>query len=154
MRGRGYTIAENYPGIYTINGDVLPIQVIDSRRLPADENLWLKSLSDRLDISALSRISAEVTRQGKAARVGAYLDVVTRANTETMEEAIQMGKGSKTLEQVLEEAGWLARWEAKGEEIGQRKKGIEIARNALTKGLSIEMIHDITGLPAEVITTL
>jgi len=41
-----------------------------------------------------------------------------------------------------------------GEQIGEEKKAIEIARNALTKGLSIEMIHDITGLPAEVITTL
>jgi len=41
-----------------------------------------------------------------------------------------------------------------GEEIGRREGSIAIARNALTKGLSIEMIHDITGLPTEVITTL
>jgi len=151
---RGYSVAENYPGIYTINGDVLPIQIIDSRQLPADENLWLKSLSDRLDTSALSRISEEVTRQGKAARIAAYVDVITRANTETMEEVIQMRKGSKTLEQVLEEAGWLARWEARGEEIGQRKKGIEIARNALAEGATPEFVRKITGLPTEVITTL
>jgi len=78
---RGYTVAENHPGIYTISGDVLPIQVIDNRRLPADENLWLKSLSDRLDISALSRINEEATRQGKTARIAAYLDVIIRANT-------------------------------------------------------------------------
>ena len=151
---RGYSVAENCPGIYTVSGDILPIQIIDSRQLPADENLWLKSLSDRLDTSAFSRISSEIYRQGKAARIAAYSDVITRANAETMKEVIQMGKRSKTLEQVLEEAGWLARWEARGEEIGQRKKGIEIARNALSKGLSIEMIHDITGLPAEVITQL
>jgi len=155
---RGYAVAENHPGIYTICGDVLPIQVIDSRRLPADENLWLKSLSDRLDISALSRINEEATRQGKTARVAAYLDVIIRANIKTMKEIVKMGEMPLELEQVLEESGWLARWEArgeaKGEEIGQRKKGIEIARNALTKGLSIEMIHDITGLPAEVITNI
>ena len=77
-----------------------------------------------------------------------------------------MGDMPLELEQVLEETGWFARrevknrakWEAKGEakgeEMGRRKEGIEIARNALTKGLSIEMIHDITGLPAEVIATL
>ena len=71
-----------------------------------------------------------------------------------MKEIVKMGEMPLELEQVLEETGWLARYEAKSEEIGRRKGGIEIARNALTKGLSIEMIHDITGLPTEVITTL
>jgi hypothetical protein len=151
---RGYVVAENHPGIYTISGDILPIQIIDSRRLPVDENLWLKSLSDRLDTRALSRISAEVTRQGKAARIAAYLDVIARANTKTMKEIVKMGEMPLELEQALEETGWFARREARWEEMGRRKEGIEIARNALTKGLSIEMIHDITGLPAEVITTL
>jgi hypothetical protein len=150
---RGYAVAENHPGIYTIRGDILPIQVIDSRRLPADENLWLKSLSDRLDISALSRISAEVSRQGKAARVGAYLDVVTRANTETMEEIIQMGKGSKTLEQVLEEAGWLASWEARGraegESRGRTEGALAIAQNMVNLGLPLETVVSATQLKPE-----
>jgi hypothetical protein len=30
---RGYTIAKNGPGIYTVSGDIIPIQVIDSRCL-------------------------------------------------------------------------------------------------------------------------
>ena len=38
-----------------------------------------------------------------------------------------------------------------GEQIGRAEEKIEIARNALTRGLSIEMIHDITGLPTETI---
>ena len=146
---RGYAVAENYPGIYNISGDVLPIQVIDSRRLPADENLWLKSLSDRLDISALSRISSEIYRQGKAARIAAYLDVVTRANTETMEEVIQMGKGSKTLEQVLEEAGWLARWEARGESRGRTEGALAIAQNMVNLGLPLETVVSATQLKPE-----
>jgi hypothetical protein len=58
---RGFVIAETSPGIYTVSGDILPIQVIDSRRLPATENLWLKSLSNRLDYSAFSRLSREVS---------------------------------------------------------------------------------------------
>jgi predicted transposase YdaD len=69
-----------------------------------------------------------------------------------------MGEMPVELEQVLEETGWLARWEArgeaKGEEIGRRKGGIEIARNALAEGATPEFVRKITGLPAEVITTL
>jgi len=147
---RGYVVAENCPGIYTVSGDILPIQVINSRRLPADENLWLKSLSNRLDTSAFSRINEEVTRQGKAARIAAYLDVIIRANTGTVEEVIKMSDVPLSIAKALEEAGWTAIWE----ETGRREGSIEIARNALTKGLSIEMIHDITGLPSEVIATL
>ena len=41
-----------------------------------------------------------------------------------------------------------------GQQIGREEKAIEIARNALTKGLSIEMIHDITGLDTETIQGL
>jgi len=155
---RGYTVAKNYPGIYTVSGDVLPIQVIDSRRLSADENLWLKSLSDRLDKGALSRISGEIYRQGKAARIAAYLDVIARANTKTMKEVVKMGEMPLELEQALEESGWLARYEAKnrtkGEEIGRRKEGIEIARKMKYAGRPCNEIKEFTGLPAEVITTL
>ena len=41
-----------------------------------------------------------------------------------------------------------------GQQIGEEKKAIEIARNALTNGLSIEVIHDITGLDIETINRL
>ena len=35
-------VDERSSGIYTVEGDILPIQIIDSRQLSADENLWLK----------------------------------------------------------------------------------------------------------------
>ena len=41
-----------------------------------------------------------------------------------------------------------------GQQIGEEKKALEIARNALAKGISIEMIHDITGLDMETIQGL
>jgi hypothetical protein len=34
---RGYTVEEKQPGIYTIKGDILPIQIIDSRKLSGEE---------------------------------------------------------------------------------------------------------------------
>jgi predicted transposase/invertase (TIGR01784 family) len=41
-----------------------------------------------------------------------------------------------------------------GEEIGQEKKAIEIARNALARNIPLELIHDITGLDIETINRL
>jgi hypothetical protein len=79
-----------------------------------------------------------------------------------MKEIVKMGEMPLELEQVLEETGWLARyeaknrarWEAEAEETVRRKEGIEIARNALAEGATPEFVRKITGLPAEVITTL
>ena len=34
---RNYSVAETGPGIYNISGDILPIQIIDSRKLSVDE---------------------------------------------------------------------------------------------------------------------
>jgi predicted N-formylglutamate amidohydrolase len=88
QKERGYTIAENEPGIYTVSGDILPIQVIDSHRLSANENLWLKSLSDKLDHVEVEQISTEIARQDKAARIAAYLHAIAEANPETMQEVL------------------------------------------------------------------
>ena len=41
-----------------------------------------------------------------------------------------------------------------GEEIGQEQKALEIARNLLAKGSSIEFVHEITGLEIETIQGL
>ena len=38
---RNFTVEENHPGIYNVKGDIMPIQLIDSRKLSAEENLWL-----------------------------------------------------------------------------------------------------------------
>ena len=39
-------------------------------------------------------------------------------------------------------------------EEGKEEKAMEIARNALAKGLSVEVIRDITGLDTETIKSL
>ena len=154
---RGYTVAENYPGIYTVRGDILPIQVFDSRRLPADENLWLKSLSDRLGTSAFSRISGEIYRQDKMAQIAAYLDVIVRANTKTVKEVMQMSDVPLEIAQIFEETGWAARWEAKGEARGESRGRTEgrtegalaIAQNLVNLGLPLETVVSATQLKPE-----
>ncbi|MDR2471171.1 MAG: hypothetical protein LBD09_03560, partial [Treponema sp.] len=43
---RKYSVEETLPGIYTVTGDYLPIQIIEGKRLSEGENLWLKSLTN------------------------------------------------------------------------------------------------------------
>ena len=148
---RFFTVEETGSGIYIIRGDIIPIQVIDSRRLRMEENLWLKGLSKRLDGAELNHIGVEAYRRGKAARLGAYMDAIMRANPAAMKEIIAMGT-TLTLEEVLEEAGLIAKWEARGIEKGMtlgQERLEAVARNALAEGLSIESVSRITGFDVE-----
>jgi len=39
---RKLTVEETSPGIYTVRGDILPIQIIDNRKLSAEETSGLR----------------------------------------------------------------------------------------------------------------
>ena len=86
---RRFDVKETSPGIYNVKGDVLPIQVIDSRKLSAGKNLWLKGLDNRLGTREMQDVAAEIQRRGKAAKIKRYLDAITRANTASLQEALR-----------------------------------------------------------------
>jgi hypothetical protein len=164
---RGYTAEQISPGIYRISGDYLPIQIIESGKLSERENIWLKSLTNGLRTSNAAGIIEEVDKCGNKASLGAYLDVLMRANTEAFKEAKTMARrGLPTLEEALEEIGILPemieRCERRGKAIGMEKgleqgmeKGLKIvARNALAEGASIEFVNKITGLDIETINQM
>jgi hypothetical protein len=147
-------------GIYRINGDALAVQVIENKRLSAEENLWLRGLSNKLSVESLERVLREraIGRRGEYLR--AYIYAVVEANLEVMEEVRKMK--AQTLEEYIEEVGWAAKWEQRGRELGERsgelrgelRSKFEVARKALGKNLPIEVIHELTGLSLEQIRTL
>jgi hypothetical protein len=73
----------------------------------------------------------------------AYLDVIARANPEILKEAAKMSKSTLTLEQVFEDVGWTAKWEARAKE----RNSLEIAKNLLIDGDSPEKVAKATQLP-------
>jgi hypothetical protein len=163
---RGYGVEERSPGIYTIRGDIIPIQIIESRRLLEEENIWLRDLYNRLDLREINRISVEIGRLGKAAQIGAYLDAISRANSERIMEALQMGDSTLTLERIFEKTGLAAKWEARakaegivegkaeGKAEGEEKKARAIARILIGKGWSPEETAETTGLDIETVKSL
>jgi len=154
---RGYTVEEKQPGIYNVNGDILPIQIIDSHKLSGEENLWLKNLDNKLDAPKLWRITEEIRRQSNVARIKAYLDVITRANMESLQEVVKMSKSTLTLEKIFEEAGLIAKWEARAREEERAEshaKLITSARNLKALGISTDIIAKSLDLSPEEIAAL
>jgi hypothetical protein len=142
---RRYTVAETAEGIYTVKGDILPIQIIESRKLPAEENVWLKSLRDRLNHTEREQISTEMARQGKDAQIAAYLQVIAKANPQIIQEIFMGKKSSLTFEQALEDVGLTAKWEARG----KAEEAFAIARNMVNLGLPLETVVSATRLEPE-----
>jgi len=149
-----FPVEEKGPGIYIIERDILPIQIIDSRKLSAEENIWLRGLDNRLGVADIRRVTSEISRQGKPAMIKAYLDAITKANIESLMEALKMSDTQLTLDKVFEEAGLVAKWEARGIAKGEARgivkgeeqKASEIARNMLKKGFSVEETSQLSGL--------
>jgi len=147
---RGFRVAEKSPGIYTVMGDIIPMQIINSRELSDNENLWLKNLSNRLGVPEIRKIDKELERNDRYAKMRAYIDAISRANPKKVKEAIRMSKSTLTLEQVFIDVGWTAKWEAKGKVDGK----LEVAKKALAEGLSKKTIAAITGLKPKAIKEL
>ena len=143
---RGYKLEKRSSGIYTVTGDILPIQFIDSRKLPLDDNLWLKGLSNRLDPLSVLKIGDEITKLDKTNKVKAYMDVITKANFQAIEEAMKMSAPAKSLEEVFERTGFTARVEAKAEARGEERKALAIAQNMVNLGYPAEAIVSATRL--------
>jgi len=149
---RNYKVEEKSPGIYTVIGDILPIQIIDSRQLSDEENLWLKGLN-RHEAQEALRIAAKASSQRDGARIGAYLDVIIRANIDVLREAYKMSDVSYTgitgipaLDEFLEETGYIAQYEARREAKVEERKAIDIAKNLVSLGLPLETVVSATGL--------
>ncbi|MCL2008324.1 MAG: hypothetical protein FWG77_09590 [Treponema sp.] len=147
---RGYKVEEKSPGIYIVSGDIFPIQVINNRKLPLEENFWLRSFDNRQSVDEVRWLLDDKEKQEKAKRYKAFLDVYTRANAESFKEVIKMSGSTLTFDQVLEDAGLTAKWEAKGEE----KNACEAAMRMLQKGYSHEEISELLALSLEKIQEL
>ena len=117
---RGYKVEEKHNGIYQITGDYVPIQVIESKKLSLDENLWLRSLTNDLE----TRIADAILKKGhQGIFPTAYFDVLLRANPEVFLEVIRMANGTMTFEEVFTKAGIIPQWIERG-----IKQGIELGK--------------------------
>ena len=107
---RGFVVSREGAGIYYLNGDEFPIQLLVTKELSKEENLWLRSL--RTDIKSEEEINNLVRhydRKKDSKLYQAAMDAITRANWVKMEEVKVMCEALRELfadelEEAVEEA--------------------------------------------------
>jgi len=118
---RQYTVQHDQPGIYLVEGDTCPTQIIVSEELSDEDNVWLNSLRNDLIAANLERLA--MLREPKLP-MDAYLQVIGEANIGPMEELQMRRKNGVILSEKLD-ASFGAPYEARGEARGK----IETGRN-------------------------
>ncbi|GHU58923.1 hypothetical protein FACS189444_3380 [Spirochaetia bacterium] len=147
---RGCRIEKPQAGIYRVSGDIIPIQIIESRKLSTAGNIWLKDLSNELDRVNLAEIASK-SIQLKGSHIGTYIKTIMQANKRAAREVLEMS--DMTMLEIFEETGWAAIFEKKGEAKaeargltkGQQEKAMEVIRKALEKKIAIADIADLVG---------
>ncbi|MDR0704790.1 MAG: DUF4351 domain-containing protein [Planctomycetaceae bacterium] len=102
-------------GIYVVDHDMGPTQIIVSSKLAKDKNLWLTHLNKQLTATRLQRLLTEAAKHGKDSALETYLDVIAEANFKTFQEVI-MGKA---IDRCLKELGLVDKWRAEGRAEGK-----------------------------------
>ncbi|GMO43023.1 MAG: hypothetical protein Pg6C_04650 [Treponemataceae bacterium] len=146
----GYRVEKNAAGVYYVHGQAFPIQIIETKRLPERENLWLASLRDDLTVQSAERVLAESGKRREPG-IAAYLYALTTARSKVFTEVWNMTKRQKEFEQFLtqvaEESGQLEKWRQEA----AYQKTLETARKMLAKGYDRDEILEINGLaPADI----
>jgi hypothetical protein len=113
-------ITETAPGIYQIAGYPLPIQMIESKKLPFEENLWLKGLTKDLNPAMAGSILEKSQKKGKEVEMAAYMYALINANQKTIEEALAMANEGLPFDKWVEETGLAAKWRAEGRVEGKK----------------------------------
>ena len=113
---RGLTVSDSGSGIFRIGGEAFPVQIIESKKLPRTENLFLRNLRSSLDADDVKE-TAKAYRELRAFDSrNVYLDKLIQANYKSFMEAMEMGEAAKKLFfEAGEKYGWFAEVLATGE---------------------------------------
>jgi hypothetical protein len=137
LKGMDCAIEQRHAGILYVTGKIIPfpMQVIISRELDEDDNLWLKNLSNEVSVESTIKLAESAAKVRDKSNIAAYMYLFARVNKTIMMEAKKMArKRLPTIEEVFEDLGWTAEWEARGE----TRARIEMAIAYVNDGDSVE----------------
>ena len=88
---RGFRIVEANPGIYYIEGDTFKVQVIESKRLLSEENVFLRNLRSSLTHRDMEDVFKAHRKYDSLEKVNIYLYRVLNANLSVFKEVLDVG---------------------------------------------------------------
>ena len=97
------TIEKVSDGLYVIHKEIMPVQILATKYLSPEENIWLTSLTDKITGQQFETVIRE--RLSLSTRINALLYALALANPEILKEGYR--KMRTTLKAVLDEIGFV-----------------------------------------------
>ena len=152
---RGFKTQEIHQGIYNVAGESFPVQIIQSKRLSAKENVFLKNLRSELTQKDVKDIFKALTNQDLLGRKNVYLDRIISANESVFEEVLTMSSMRELVTKVIKENGMedalinrgVEQGIAQGRALERDTIRRETALEMLRKGFKIEDVASILKMP-------
>lgn len=131
---RGYEIKRVESGIYYVIGDKIPIQIIVTKELSVEENLWLRNLTNKMEKAEdAEKMICEYRKHKENSLYQSVMNIIVQANREKFEEVKDM---CQALEELMKDELQAKREE--GKEIG--KSSVNELNRQLAKAGRIEDI--------------
>ncbi len=165
----GYRLEEAYRGIYYLNKGtgILPTQLIVTSKVSEEENLWLWSMTNKLENrETVSRLLDEYGKHREDKLYESVMDIIVRTNYKEFEEV--RGNMCKALEELM--ADVIAERQREAEDKGRsegraegrsegraegRSEGMaEILRNMLAGGIAVEQVAQLVQMKVEEVEAL
>ena len=146
-RFRKLEVRKTAPGIYYLEGDPFPIQILISKELSPEENRWLGSLRTDLQPDQNLNVLLEDYEKHKDSRLyQAAMDLIVRANPAAMEEARSMCEALHEL--------WAEDLEKATKEIAKEitKEVTEEVTNKVTKEVTNKVTKEVTNKVTKEVT--
>ena len=138
-------------GIYYVEGEIVPVQILESKRLSPVDNLFLRNLRSNLDQEDLLNTLKSYKAQKPINEKNAYLDRLVSANSNALKEAMRMSEA--TWNSFLEDAEKSGLLENRLEQ-ERKKASIKAAKKMLQDGELVEKVAKWTDLSIEEVLNL
>ena len=140
---KGYTVQWSEAGIYQVQGDLIPIQIIVTKELSRGKNLWLNSLTNKLSETESARyLVADYINHPKNNLYRSVIETIIRANKKTFEEVNGMGDIFMEIVQEKFDRKLKEAVEAETEKI--KKKLTENVTENVTKSVTESVTKSVT----------
>lgn len=135
---RGYEVRCIEPGIYQVRGDIIPIQILVTRRMSPEKNLWLRNLTDHIQSTEEAKKLLEEYKKHKTDKLyESIVNIIMHANKDLFKEMDIMCEAlMELMKDELEERERLG--EARGE-----RQGEDRVNQLIEKLISLNRMDDI-----------
>ena len=149
LEKRGLTVTETESGIYFVEGEAFSIQILESKKLSAETNLFLKNLRSNLSKEEARRTVDAYKALKEFESKSAYIDRLINANKAVFKEVMEMSDAvlqEMLVKAVAEERGWLeARDREKAREVARGLKADNVPLHIIVKNTRLS-IHEVEAL--------